>query len=51
MKNEKTRLTELVNYLKEAKEKTWAIDMGDLMQRYNLTMEQVRDAVGKVFNP
>ncbi len=37
------------NYLKDAKTAGWTIDFGDLMQRFNLTNEQVRQCVAEIY--
>ena len=49
MKQESQRIEELIAYLKKAKVNQLTIDMGDLMQRFSLTLKQVRDCMNKVF--
>lgn len=49
MKSESQRIQELISYLIEAKKNQWTIDMGSLMQEYNLSIHQVRDIIGKVY--
>lgn len=36
-------------YLKKAKANQSAISMGDLMERFGLSLEQVRQCVGEVY--
>ena len=36
-------------YLREAKTKGWTIDYGDLMNRFNLTVVQVRHCVNEIY--
>ncbi|KKM20007.1 hypothetical protein LCGC14_1649870 [marine sediment metagenome] len=36
-------------YLKEAKEKQWTISVGDLMEQFNLTKEQVNQCINEVY--
>jgi len=38
-----------IEYLKKAKENKWAISFNDLMHRFNLTKEEVKKCVDKVY--
>lgn len=43
MKDEEQRVRELMAYLKEAKEKQWTISQDDLMGRFDLGLDRVRN--------
>ena len=43
-------MTEFEKYIKEAVEKQWALDFTDLIKRFNVTPEQIRETVHKYIN-